>query len=270
MTGLRQIDMAFATIRPLAFLILLAMVGSACSSVPKVTTTAERRISDNFPGHSAQAIQENVGQDLLNIRSFRSKTIVNIDSPQQKQTITAKMEHRASDSLTATITINLGIEVARSLATPDSFFVYDRIRKRLYHGSNEFALSQIPVSGEYDELFPNLTGLIAPEINDNWTVVADSVRYIITRPDKKLEWQVDPGFWRVTERTEYDEQGEVLERRSFSAYMDIDGIPIPRKIVLSRPQDETVVQFVHQSITLNPADLELSFEPGRINNTIEL
>ncbi len=253
-------------------LLLTLILGgtSACTSLPKVEETAKRVESGNFPNHSAKAIISSLEQSVRGLNSFSSKTVVKIDSPQQKRTVTAQMQHRASDSLTAKISINLGIEVARSLATPDSFFVYDRIRKRLYKGENEIVLAQLSMSGNFEELFPNLTGLIVPDIGLDPKIEADSLNYTITRSDGKFEWKIDPGFWRVVVQSEYDSNSELVEKRSFSGYVDVDGVPIPRRIVLTRPMENTTVQFVHQSIVLNPATLNLEFEPGKVSQVIEL
>jgi hypothetical protein len=51
----------------------------------------------------------------------------------------------------------------------------------------------------------------------------------------------------------------VLTRRLFSAFDVVDGVVVPRRVVLAAPLDTLAVTVEHRQLTLDPAGLEITF-----------
>lgn len=220
----------------------------------------ERELPSNFPSHSA-------GEILLNLRtaypdtlhSFRGKASLAVRTPEQSGSFSADLHDRIGDSLYVSISPGLGIEAARALVTPDSFFFYDRIKNRLIYGSLDEAEGFLPQPFATEDLFQNLLGLVAPPIDVSFHVEADEAYYYLTDTSGTLTYAIDPAFWRVVRRTEYHEDGTLLEERIFSDFDTIDGIILPRRVRFSRPVEETRASIYYRSLTLNPNDLSFEF-----------
>ena len=217
-------------------------------------------VPDAFPNHTLAQIQQKIqaaGADSL--QTYTAKASLSIRTPEQSGNVTARMKHRRSDSLYMTISPGLGIEAARMLVTPDSFFVHDRIKKQLNYGSMEYATSFLPASLTGDDVFRNLLGLILPEANVAWTLDADSSYYHLRDPSGRRHYIIDPTVWRVARYEERTAQGDLLESRTFIEYDVFDEVYLPRRIILQRPLDDTSLSIYYRELTLNPPALSFAW-----------
>lgn len=223
-----------------------------------------------FPNHSVGQIQRAIAAATDTLSAFQSRARVKIHAPEMKRTLTVRLWQRAGDSLYATIHANLGIEAARTLVTPDSFFVYDRFNRRLLYGPLAYAGTYLPTPASTDELFANLTGILAPPADIAWRVEADSALYTLHDPAGLLTYTIDPALWRVTRFEARAPSGALLDEREFYEFEEVDGVIVPRRIRFYRPQDDSEVLLHHQKLTLNPDVLSFAFKTGRINERVLL
>ncbi len=217
-------------------------------------------LPDAFPNHTVAQIQQQIRTASADtLVAYTAKASLSIRTPEQSGSVTAKMMHRRSDSLFMTVSPGLGIEAARMLVTPDSFFVHDRINKQLNYGALEFASAFIPVSLTGDDVFRNLLGLILPETDVAWTLDTDSSYYHLRDPSGRRRYIIDPSVWRVVRYEERTAQGDLLEARTFTEYDRFDEVYLPRRIILQRPLDDTSLSIYYRELTLNPPTLSFTW-----------
>lgn len=232
------------------------LVGLFLYGCATTAPSLDRELPSNFPNHSVEQILLSVwGAFPESIVAYRAKASLAIQTPDQSGQFTADMRKSAGDSLFVGISPGLGIEAARALVTPDSFYFYDRLKNRLVYGSMDQASSYLPQPFASERLFENLLGLIRPPADVAWRTHADESYYYLISPSGLLTYTVDPAFWRVTRLTERLDDGTLLEQRSFSEFDTFDGIVLPRRVEFRRPQEESRASIYYRSLTLNPDDL---------------
>jgi hypothetical protein len=209
-----------------------------------------------FPNHTLAQIQQNVQTPAADtLTTLKAKTSLTIRTPEQNASLSADLNQRRSDSLYMALSPGLGIEAARVLITPDSFFVYDRINKKLTYGSLAYASSFLPASLTGEDVFLTLLGFNAPEANVDWEVTANSASYLLRDPSGRYQYTIDPTVWRVVRYEERTPGGDILETRTFSDFDLFGGLFLPRRINLERPLDDTRISIYYRDLTLNATDL---------------
>ena len=240
------------------FLLLFVVVWSACGGSRRAALPEETPAL--FPNHSAPQIVRAMAAHADTIRSYSGKASVQITSERERQSFTMNVNHRAEDRLAATMTVGPGIGVARALVTPDSFFVYDRIKKRLYFNGLASVQNALPIPVAFDDLMPNLLGLVRPAAGVAWQVEADTVLYTLTSPDGRVRFRVDPRIWRTRSIEFLDVFGRVTERRLFDRFDLFEGLYLPRRLIFERPLDRQQFSLYFRSLDLNPTSLDLRFD----------
>lgn len=242
--------------------VVLLLWGAGCSgSRPVVDNRPD--LPDAFPTHTLAQIQQQIrlaGADTL--VSLQGKANLSIRTPELKGSVTARMEHRRNDSLYMSLTATLGIEAARMLVTPDSFFVYDRINKKLNYGSMVYASTFLPPLLTGDDVFLNLLGLLLPDPDIAWQLDADTAYYHLRDAAGRRHFVIDPTVWRVVRYEERTAQGELIESHNFAEYDLFDGVFVPRRIILQRPLDDTSISMYYRELTLNPPTLSMTLRVG--------
>ena len=234
-----------------------ALVG--CSG-PRPTPSIEREMPDAFPYHSAETILFNVSAAGEALQSVRARGSATIRTPQQRGQFAVDLRSRRGDSTYVSISPGLGIEAARVLVTPDSFYFYDRLKNRLVFGSMENAEGVLPQPFATDDIFANLLGLAVPSPGIEWSVSADSSHYVLVDPTGLRTYVVDPAFWRVTRYEKRDATGTLLEEYVFSEFDSFDGAVLPRRVAFRRPSEESSATIYYRSIEVNPN--ALTFDLG--------
>ena len=220
-------------------------------------------LPDAFPMHSLAQIQNQIRLGVTDtLASFQGKASLALRSRELSGNVTARVEHRRQDSLYMSLTATLGIEAARMLVTPDSFFVYDRLNKTLNYGSMDYAEGVLPATLTGDNVFPNLLGLLVPETDVAWQLDADTAYYHLRDEDGRRHYIIDPTVWRVVRYEERTAQGKLIESRNFAEYDVFDGVFVPRRIILRRPMDDTSISMYYRELTLNPPALSMTLRVG--------
>jgi len=219
--------------------------------LPSIRTT----IPDAFPHHNADQINGLILQSTDSLETFTARANIAVRSPEENGRINAEIRNRRNDSLYFSFSPGLGVHVARALVTVDSFFVYDRVKRELTYGSLAYADLLIPLPVSDADLFSHFLGIFTPEPEIAWEVSADSTYYYLDNPDHTKQYIVDPGLWRVIRYQEHTPGGKLIEERTYTLFDIFDGVFLPRRIIIRRPLEESIVSVYYRSITLNPQSL---------------
>lgn len=238
--------------------VMLFMAGCSGSS------ELAREGGAEFPNHSAQQIHDLVatGNDTLN--AFSGNARLSVDAPAQSGSFNTTIRQKRGDSLFVSISPGFGMEAARMLVTPDSFYVYDRVNSQLAYGTISDAQAYLPVPLDVGDVFDNMLGLITPDPSISWQIDFDDDHYYLIDPDENNIYTVDPSRWRVIEFEDRTDDGELVEKRSFSDYTQINGVELPQRIEFERPSEDATATFRYRDLELNPA--ALSFDLGVRDN----
>jgi len=248
---------------PALCLLTSALWMAGCSG-PLVRNAPDADAPADFPNHTAAQIVQQLAQAAASVAAFRSEARVDFETPGGGQRVGASLRARVADSVYASLRGPLGIHVGRGLVTADSFFAHDQLNGRLYLGPLAAADAYVPGAGEPGALGHTLLGLLVPDPTVPWEVRADTAVYVLTEPavatgQIRRRFVVDPALWRVTALEEVGPGGAVLTRRLFSAFDVVDGVVVPRRVVLAAPLDTLAVTVEHRQLTLDPAGLEITF-----------
>jgi hypothetical protein len=153
----------------------------------------------------------------------------------------------------------MGIEAARVLVTQDSFYVYDRIHQELTYGSLAYATEFLPVPVQPEDAFLILLGLAPPDPDVAWTLEADNSQYLLRSTDGNRLIVVDPSIWRVVRYEQRTPEGDLIEQRQYSEFAEMDGLFLPRRLIVRRPFDEANAIVYYRDLTLNPVPLTFPF-----------
>ena len=239
----------------LAVLAALSLAGCATSRGPAIPVA----LPDRFPDHSAEEIGFLLSQAADTLVAFQTVSRAAIASPEGSYQFTADVDHRRHDSIRIDVKVQFGIEAARILFTPDSVFVYDRVKKTLFYGDTESVGSLLPLPWRSPDLFLDMLGLPDVDVDGTWGVEADSLRYYLTSSDNLKKLFVDPALWRIVRSEVRDSNGSLQEERAFLDFEAFDGLVLPRRIVVRRPGERFSATISHRSIVLNPDRLDLTF-----------
>ena len=252
--------------RPRCLLSLCALLGAVLLSTGcRGPREATGELPDTYPHHSVADIYEALTRGTDTLRAFTSKARLSITTPERSGRFSATIRARrgpGGDSLYLRLSPGLGIEAARILVTPDSFFVYNAIDNELTYGALADAGPALPAPLRTGRAFENLLGLTAPRPTLDWQVRPSTAgeganRYVLTADAGGLQRTlvVDPSRWRPLRYTERDAGGTLLEERSFSEFGRFSGVFIPRQVRLRQPQDDNAASVYYRDLTLNPENL---------------
>ncbi len=250
-----------------ATVLLSAMLLFAGCSGSKPDVLDVTDLPDTFPHHTEDQVRAFVSAGSDTLTAFKARASVSVKSPQQSARFGSSIDSRRRDSLYLNVRATLGIEAARALVTPDSFFVYDRIKRKLYMGDIQKAASVLPLPISDAGVFEMLLGIdMLPE--RDWNLTADSTLYRFSSDDGLQEVLVDPRYWRVSRMIKRDTGGTVVEERNYSEFADFDGIVLPRRVELSKPEEDTYASIFYNKLELNPASLNMKLSVSEGAETV--
>lgn len=241
-------------------LLVLVMVVAGCSS-SGATRSAE--MGGTFPNHSFRQIHQQLVFASDTLSGFTAEGRLAVDAPQRSGQFNAEVRQRRNDSLYMSISPGFGVEAARMLVTPDSFFVYDRINQQLTYGTVELAQRHLPLPLTSEEVFENMLGILAPDPSVSWQIEADDRYYYLTDAAGQRRYTIDPNRWRVIRYEERTPGGTLIEAREFSEFDTFGDVTLPRRLTLRRPLDEASASLFYQNLTLNPKNLSFELGVGR-------
>lgn len=241
---------------PAVFLLLLA---AGCART-RPAADLPNTLPNAFPVHTLGQILDQLLPPPDTLEALSARIAMAMTTPDGTNRFSATMNHRRHDSLYLSIRVTLGIEAARSLVTPDSFFVYDRIQQQIIYGSLDEVGHLIPAPFLGEDLFAELLGFSVPDRGIRWRVGADSTTYFLYHPRRRLTYQIDPTVWRVIYYKEQTRNGTIIEERVYEDYTLADGLIYPRRIIFRRPVDGMAATLTYRSLTLNPDQLNFDLQ----------
>ena len=215
-----------------------------------------------FPHHSTGEIIQQLRLHTQTPQSYHASGRASVRTPESGGSFNAEIYHRSKGKLYMTISPGLGIVAVRALVTPDSFFVYNRLKDELVYGSRARAAAHLPIVLPEDDLFGAMLGLLVPSAGVDWQLVVDSAYYHLESGNRR--YTVDPAIWRIVAFEQRNRRGEVVETRAYREFDRIEGHYLPRRVVLRRPQEQTVLQLYYGAIDLAPENMrdELDVSPS--------
>lgn len=257
--------------RSFLFGLIGLLLVAGCSSGPLVRDAPDLATPAEFPNHTPAQIVAlmSARADSDSLVSFSSQMKLEVRSPDRNADLSATIRQRAADTLWATARGPFGIEVARARATPDSFAVLDKLNGRLYVGATAAAAAFLPTPIDTEDLFATFLGALRPNGTvSNWTVRAVTLPgtegeryYALADAGGRHVYVIDPATWR-TVRYEGYADGLLVDERTFSAFDQIDGRILPRRVEIRNPQAGTGLTIEHRKLSLNPTALAFPFSPG--------
>lgn len=238
---------------------LLAMTGCASSSSVNRHSGA---LPDGFPNHSLREVLSALPPYPRELDRVYVEAQIAISSPEESGRFTAKISYHRPDSMIARIGFPLGIEGARVLMAGDSAYVYDRIAKVLYSGSPERIAAVLPQAVANTQLMEIATGFLTPDVSRSWSLSSDSLFYFIHSEDETIRYLIDPSLWRVVGYRLRTPSGTIVEQRTYMDFDLINNVLIPRRMVFSRPQEETRLSMAIRRIDMDPTRLTFDLDVG--------
>lgn len=217
------------------------------------------RLPEGFPNHDAQQIIAHLPPYPEAMRRVFAESQIALSSPEEKGRFSAKISYLHPESLFVRVTFPLGIEGARVLATPDTAWVYDRVKKVVWTGSPDRIAAVLPGAVAGTRLVELATGFDIPSPDVDWQVTTDSTLYLLSHPDGSVRYTIDPGIWRVVSVRLNDADHSLVEQRWYTDFVEVDGVVLPRRMALVRPPDSLRISMALRRIELDP-DGPLTFE----------
>lgn len=251
----------YAVSAPLLLLLTtgLTLLITGCGS-SQPAADIRTAVPSAFPHHSVAAIQRLLPAPSDSLATLQVHSGMTVRSPEQSGSFSAELRYRRADSLYMTISPGLGIEAARLLVTPDSFYLYNRIERSLTLGSVSDAERVLPLPVDSAAVLPNLLGMLQPDPDVAWERTTSGDLYRLTAPDGRARYFVDPTLWRVVRYERRDGAGALIEDRTFSDFDRVEGIVIPRRVVFRRPQDNASATLTVRDLALNRTDLSFALD----------
>ena len=229
------------------------------------------RLPDNFPNHDAREIIAHLPSYPDAMRRVFAESQIALSSPEENGRFSAKISYLHPESLFVRVTFPLGIEGARVLATPDTAWVYDRIKKVIWTGSPDRIAAVLPGAVAGTRLVELATGFDVPSTDVDWQVTTDSTLYLLTHPDGSVRYTVDPGIWRVVSVRLNDADQELMEQRWYTDFVEVEGVVLPRRMALVRPPDSLRISMALRRIELDPeGPLTFDLDPASDTQIIDL
>ena len=224
------------------------------------STVKKDNIPAGFPNHSIGQILDLLAQDPHAVDAYKAESALSVRSPIRSGSFSATIQHLRNDSLLISISPGLGIVAVRTLVTPDSFFIHNRIDKELTLGAIRDLQRLLPLPVSAEILYATMLGRIVPETNGNWILSSNNQYYFLKAEDNRFSYTIDPTVWRVVRYEERSPNDELVEERTFSEFESFDGMYLPRRLTFRRPGDDTAASLFYRKISINPTDLNLSFQ----------
>ena len=239
-------------------LFIIAITLASCSGSRKsIDTPAE--LPSEFPNHTLAQIYSNLNRLSVPLHSYEAETSLTVRSPARNGSFSAKIWHRENDSLLINVSPGFGIVAVKTLITPDSFFVHDRINRELTVGQLASLQSILPLPVTSEDIYASMLGLLAPEESDDWDLKSDSRYYTLSGSMSNQSYFIDPVYWRVVRYEERSSSGSLIEERTFSEFENVEGVYLPRRLTFRRPGDKTSASIYFRDMNINPNALSFDF-----------
>ncbi len=244
---------------PLRRLAVLTVVLAGCLPRGPLVPDAPGGASAGYPNHSVAQIIGAVASSVAPVQSVAADGDLEYVSPDESQTLTYSLRARMADSMSVVVR-GFGIVGGRALVTRDSVFVINRLSDQFLLGPLSAADAIVPGASQDGRIARAALGLLVPERDVDWTLVASSGVYQLTGrvPEGgSRAYTVDPALWRVTQVLEFDSDGRQVGVHTAGDFETVDGVVLARTVRLEGAG--TTLDLSHQRLVVNPEELRIRF-----------
>lgn len=195
---------------------------------------------------------------------------LSIQSPLYTGGSAVHLKHRINDSILVAFTVRgLGLEAARLLVTPDSFFLYNRLEQSVTVGSSRDEL--VPAMFSPEDAMRRMLGLIKPDEQTPWALSETPDGIVLRDAEQQEQWIIDPSIGRVVSYERSLASGQLAEAIYFSDFAAVDSVLYPRRVVYRNPPQATNGLLQIRSITFSDdvASLALGAPPDAKRMVLE-
>ncbi|GEM_PF-4643003 len=162
----------------------------------------------------------------------------------------------ARDSLFATFSPGLGIQVARLLVTRDSLFFFNRLENTLYYTALSDLSDAIAYPLSLESVTRLLTGTIQPPASTYREALPLQDTYLLEATDGSASLEIQPAPLRIRQLTLYKAAQPVLHSQ-FTDWRYLHDQVIPYTIRLTLPQSGQTLTFRYRSFKVRPPSYPL-------------
>ena len=246
---------------PFRALLALSFVVAGCLPRGPLVQDAPEGTAAGYPDHSVDQIIGSVAASVAPVERIAADGDLTFTSPQESQSATFSLRARLADSVTVVVRGPLGIEGGRALLTADSVFVINKLADQFVLGPLSAADAVVPGASVDGRIARAALGLLVPEREVDWTLVAREGLYQLTGRvpggEGSRAYTVDPALWRVVRVVEFDADGRQSGEQSVASFDTVDGVVLPREVRLAGAG--TTVELTHRRLVVNPEDLRIRF-----------
>lgn len=243
--------------------VLLVVVLQACSGPNRATVDAD---SNDAVWTATSIIDRIVLPEPPG--AITATADLSIQSPLYTGNVTVHIRHRAGDSMLVAFAVRgLGIEAARLLITPDSFFLYNRIEREITAGASTNAL--LPAIFSPADAMIRLLGLIKPDKQNAWKLTETSDGIVLRDAENHEQWIIDPSIGRVLSYERAVPSGQLAEGLYFAEFGPVGNALYPKRVTYRSPLRATngLLQFRLLDFTDDVSGMALRAPEG-IKHTI--
>jgi len=215
------------------------MALAACHTHKQIAATPGVGATVSSPERAAAAPSRNMTNERLaairakqvNFTTFsaKAKTRLDIDGNGNDVTLNIRIQH--DKKIWVSVTALLGIEVARTVITPDSIWVLNRLQSNYMRKPFGYIYKYAPQQVNYKTIESLLTGNAVPELlKDGSTVGNDGANTVVTGSLADLVYKliIGPDF-KVSQTSLTNQAAQTLQV-SNSAFIQAEGRVVPSQI----------------------------------------
>ncbi len=213
------------------------------------------------------------------IKSFEGYGTIAVKSPQINNSANFRVVINKPDSIYLSIMGPFGIELAQALVTKDNFVFYDALENTAYEGtpSNEMLEDIFHINLPFNDIIDAFVGSVNLTKNlyklpDEYKVDYD--QYVLTYVDSvlntKTQYQVDVRELGITKYYLWDSRSELALQGNYSKFSIMQGVPVPYKIEVERPQENQHISIDYKNMEANNPNIYIDFKVPKDASIIKI
>ncbi len=203
------------------------------------------------------------------IKSFEGYGTIAVKSPQINNSANFRVVINKPDSIYLSIMGPFGVELAQVLVTKENFIFYDALENTAYEGvpNNETLQNIFHIDLPFNDIIDAFAGSVNLTKNlykmpDEYKVDYD--QYVLTYVDSvtntKTRYRVDIRELGITRYDLWNSNGELALTGNYSKFTLMQGVPVPYKIEVERPQENQRISINYKNMNANSPEIYIDFK----------
>jgi hypothetical protein len=199
------------------------------------------------------------------ILTLRGRGSIAFDTPEMGGTVAFDLSLRKPDSVLVSLEGPFGIDVGSFFLGHGHFVLYNSMQNAFASGVPTRATlrSLIPVDLTSDEIVSAFSGSFPLPANQeplSYSVDDDQFVLEYSCGEDTCAFRIDPELLMVRHYTRTDHTGAIVIEGETTGSIEHSGQRIPRRVILSMPQEQRRVTVVFSAADFNTDDLSFSFD----------